>query len=340
MQANSEALESTVTIVDDEPFAQEVLVRAARCWRYECQAANSAEQAIELLEKRLTPIVITDLRMPGKGGYWLVQEIRRRWPHVTVIVVTAGQDEDSAGQCLRSGVDHFFLKPVKLDEFYHVLETARRSQRTEQEKARYRQRLERRVLRQTRRIRHTFLSAIDSLVRAMEERDPYTAGHSLRVREYALQLSEALGLTKRAYRQLGLAARLHDIGKAGVPEAVLNKAGPLTLAEDLLIRDHPAIGERILAPIIRDADVLSAIRGHHERIDGNGYPDHLAGEQIPILARIIAVADAFDAMTSRRAYRQPMTKAQALDELHAGAGKHFDGQLIHHFLRLHTRSAR
>src|SRR5437868_1560051 len=112
----------TVTVVDDEPVVQDVLVRAARSWNYECQAAATAEQALALLERRLTRIVVTDLRMPGQGGVWLVREVRRRWPEVSIIVLTAGQDRDAARQCLEAGADQFFVKPVKLEELRHALE--------------------------------------------------------------------------------------------------------------------------------------------------------------------------------------------------------------------------
>jgi response regulator RpfG family c-di-GMP phosphodiesterase len=324
----------TVTVVDDEPVVQDVLVRAARSWNYDCQAAGTAEQALELLERRLTPIVVTDLRMPGRGGVWLVREIRRRWPEVGVIVLTAGQDDESARLCLEAGADHYFVKPVKLDELHHVLERTRHVVSQKHEDARSRRRLERAVRRQTRRVRHTFLRGIDSLVRAMEERDAYTAGHSVRVREYALRLARAIGLDDRQQRQLDLAAKLHDIGKVGVPEAVLNKPGPLTLAESLIVREHPGIGERILAPIVRSRAVLAAIRSHHERIDGGGYPDGLKGSRIPLLGRVIAIADCFDALTSARAYRDPLSVPQALDTLRAGAGSHFQAEFVRAFVEV------
>src|SRR5208282_4632103 len=111
-----------VTVVDDEPAARDVLVRAARSWNYACQAAASAEQALELLETQPTPIVVTDLRMPGRGGIWLVREIHHRWPDMAVIVVTAGHDSDAAVACLSAGANHYFLKPIKLDEFRHALD--------------------------------------------------------------------------------------------------------------------------------------------------------------------------------------------------------------------------
>ncbi len=322
----------TVTVVDDEPVAQDVLIRAARSWHYGCQSASTAEQALELLEKNLTPIVVTDLRMPGRGGVWLVREIRRRWPQVGVIVLTAGCDQDAADECRMAGAHHYFFKPIKLDEFRHVLDTAARRYRLEQENQAYRTGLERAVRRQTNRVRRTFLSAIDSLVRTMEERDPYTAGHSLRVRCYALRLADAVGLPNRQRKYLSLAAKLHDIGKVGVPEAVLNKPATLTDDEMRLIRQHPVIGERILSPILRNPDVLAAIRGHHERLDGAGYPDGLSGARVPLLARLIAIPDCFDALTTSRAYRAAMPLAKAVELIQAGAGVHFDAEFVEAFL--------
>jgi response regulator RpfG family c-di-GMP phosphodiesterase len=339
MQRAYDPTKITVTMVDDEPIALDVLMRAARSWNFGCQAAASAEEAIALLDGSLTPVVVTDLKMPGRGGVWLVQEIRRRWPEVAVIVMTAGQDANCAPQCLQAGAHHYFLKPFNLDEFHHVLEIAHRTYDLEQEKNRYRRELERKVHRQTQRTRHTFLSAIDSLVRAMEERDPYTAGHSARVRRYTVQLGRAVGLNSRQVKRLSLAARLHDIGKVGIPEAVLHKAGPLDPAEEALIREHPVIGERILTPIVRSREVLAAIRGHHERLDGSGYPDGLIGDCIPLLARLIAVPDCFDALTSRRAYQEPRTVAHAFEVLRAGAGTLFQDEFVNAFVRAHGAKA-
>jgi putative nucleotidyltransferase with HDIG domain len=319
---------ATVTVVDDEPLARDVLVRAARSWRFDCQSAATAEQALQMLEQRLTPIVVTDLLMPGQGGVWLIREIRRRWPQVEVIVLTAGHDPDSAEECLEAGANHYFFKPIKLDEFRHVLETTHRSYRTREENRLHRSALERAVRRQTRRVRRTFLSAIDSLVRTMEERDPMTAGHSMRVRRYALQLADTIGISAPLRRRLSLAAKLHDIGKAGVPEAILNKPGRLTLAEENVVREHPVIGERILSPIVRDRQVLAGIRHHHERLDGTGYPDGLRGERIPVLARLIAIADCFDALTSARAYRSALSVTEALEIIRGSAGTHFEPQFV------------
>ena len=188
-------------------------------------------------------------------------------------------------------------------------------------------------------LRTLFLSAIDSLVRTLEVRDPYTKDHSLHVRDHSVCLAKHLGLSDRQRHQIALAAKLHDIGKLGLPEHILNKPGRLTESEMAKVREHPLIGVKILAPIIRSKTVLSAIRGHHERFDGGGYPDGLAGEEISLEARIIAIADCFDALVSSRAYRVPLPRAVALDLIRHGAGTQFDPQLVPAFLRIHESPA-
>jgi response regulator RpfG family c-di-GMP phosphodiesterase len=324
----------TVTVVDDEPAALDVLVRAARSWSYKCQGASTAEQALQLLEENPTPIVVTDLRMPGRGGVWLVREIQRRWPEVCVIVVTAGEEENAVSACLHAGAHHYFLKPIKLDEFRHALEATLRTHRLQRQREIYRRYLERTVHRQTRKTRRMFLSAIDSLVCAMDARDPYTKNHSVRVRGYALHLADVLNLTPGRRKQLCLAAKLHDIGKVGIPEAILNKRGRLTSAEYKCVQEHPVIGERILRPIIRNGDILAAVRGHHERFDGGGYPDGLTGAHIPLLARLVAVADCFDALTSERSYREALSPTHALEVIRVGAGTCFDPTVAEAFIKV------
>jgi putative two-component system response regulator len=321
-----------ITVVEDEFVAQDVLVRAAQSWRYECQVANTAEQALSLLEEQPTPIVVTDLRMPGQGGLWLVQEIRKRWPEVAIIVITGGHDPDSAEQCLRAGANHYFFKPIRLEEFHHVLETSWRTYHEEHHRRRMQSALRGALCAQIQRVRRTFLSGIHSLVRTMEERDPYTAGHSQRVRRYALALARELGLDQKQRRRLSLAARLHDIGKVAIADAILLKPGPLTGDEYAIIREHPAVAERILTPIVRNRAVLEAIRGHHERPDGKGYPDGLSGEGVPLLSRLIAIPDCFDALTTTRAYRAARSVPEALAILQQAAGTQFDPNLVRTFV--------
>jgi response regulator RpfG family c-di-GMP phosphodiesterase len=328
------SLRRCITVVDDEPTALDILVRAAQSVQFDCQSAPSAEAALELLEQRITPVVVTDLHMPGQGGVWLVQEIQRRWPHVAIIVVTAGAEDDDLTQCLSAGVQHYFLKPIHLDEFHHALQSTWYTQMLKREHHRHRQRLEATVQKQTRKLRRTFFSAITSLVRTIEARDAYTSGHSLRVREYAMRLAKYIGMDERHRRRLDLAAKLHDIGKVGLAEGILNKPAKLSDSEFDLVKEPPVVGERILKPIIRNREILSAIRSHHERFDGNGYPDRLRGEEIPFLGRLITVADCYDALTSSRAYRAALSHDDAMGILNDGMGSQFDPHLIPPFLRM------
>ncbi len=323
-----------VTLVDDEANVLSMLGCAMERWGHPCQSARSAEEAMALLEARPTPLVVTDLHMAGQGGLWLVQEVRRRWPGIGIIVMTGGHDMDATVACLNAGAHRYFFKPINLEDFRHALESTLETFRLRKERAQYHRRLEARVRQRTRQVRATFLAAVDSLVLALEARDPYTAGHSGRVRRYALRLGRALGLSSRELRQAALAARMHDIGKVGVPESVLHKASGLTEAEQRIIEAHPVIGESILKPIVRNREVLSAIRGHHERMDGRGYPDRLAAGNIPFLARLIAVADCFDALTSSRPYRKAMSPHQARDVLAKAAGAQLDPELVQAFLPL------
>src|SRR5260370_21165684 len=225
---NKDSVGKAVTIVDDEPLVLDMLVRAAHSWHFEVETASTAAGALLALERRCTPIVVTDLSMPGQGGVWLVRQIRRRWPRIAIIIITAGQDTDAAVECLNAGAYRYFLKPIKLDEFRHALEITFRTCQLQHEHDRYHERLQRTVRRQTRKIRRTFLSGIDSLFRTVEARDHYTSGHSFRVPQYSLHLAEALNLDERLRRQLSLAAKLHDIGKDGVPDVIVNKPGALT----------------------------------------------------------------------------------------------------------------
>jgi HD-GYP domain-containing protein (c-di-GMP phosphodiesterase class II) len=166
----------------------------------------------------------------------------------------------------------------------------------------------------------------------LEAYHPPTARHAVRVHRYALQLADALGLGACNRARLGLTAKLHDIGKAHLPTAILNKPGALTVEEYRLVRQHPKFGERMLAPYIDDPVMLAGVRSHHERFDGDGYPDGLAGERIPWLGRVLAVADCFDAMTSWRPHRRPHTAGAALAILEREAGYQFDPRIVRAFV--------
>jgi HD-GYP domain-containing protein (c-di-GMP phosphodiesterase class II) len=175
-------------------------------------------------------------------------------------------------------------------------------------------------------------AGVARLFRALAEHDRATACHALRVRRYALALADAWGLDAGARQQLLLAARLHDVGKVGLPRSLLDKPGPLTAGEYRLVCEHAALGERLLRPVLHSPAVLAVVRGHHERPDGAGYPDRLRGSAIPWLARALAVVDCFDAMTSPRPYRRALTRAEATEQLRLAAGSQLDRAVVECFL--------
>jgi len=182
-------------------------------------------------------------------------------------------------------------------------------------------------------LRNNYFSTIQALAEAIDAKDPYTHGHSARVAEYAIMVAKEAGMTLEEMESLQAAAYLHDIGKIGIPEAILTKPGRLTTEEYQIIRTHPEIGARILAPVSFKGNVVPIVRHHHERVDGEGYPDKLKGKKIPFEARILAVADSFDAMTSLRAYRPPRDFESAKAELKRCAGEQFDKEVVELFLK-------
>jgi len=187
---------------------------------------------------------------------------------------------------------------------------------------------------QARRIEELFLEGVHALVFALEAKDAYTRGHSMRVAHYSVEIARAMELDKDLIDTIALGAELHDVGKIGVSESVLHKAGKLSEAEYRHIMEHTVIGARILGPLMRDAPgALSIVRSHHERLDGTGSPDRLKGDAIPFEARLVSVADAFDAMTSVRPYRPSLSVQHAMRELDEGQGIQFDPDIVKAFLR-------
>lgn len=180
----------------------------------------------------------------------------------------------------------------------------------------------------------SFGDAIRTIEQALVARDAYTSRHSTRVGRYAVAIARELGLSAAEQREIALAAALHDVGKIGVPDGVLGKDGRLSAEEIAHVQTHPVLGELILRPLLRDhPTVLAVVRSHHERMDGQGYPERLRGDQIPLAARIVAVADTFDAMTSARPYRAAISVREAALELLSSAGTQLDGECVHAFLR-------
>jgi response regulator RpfG family c-di-GMP phosphodiesterase len=317
-------------IVDDEPRLRQVLTHLMRSDGFNCLEATNGEEALALLERHPVKLVLSDLRMPQMDGLELLRQTRARWPDVAVVMITAVADVDVAVSCLAIGAMDYLTKPFHLEEVRARVGQALEKRRLVLENRDYQESLQEMVTAQARRLEELFLASIQSLAEALEVKDPYTRGHSVRVSEYCVVIARELGLDAEMQRQVGLGGHVHDIGKIGVREDVLNKPGKLTDAEYEHIMSHPVVGWRILAPLLSETPAaLNIVRSHHERFDGRGVPDRLAGTQIPLEARIAAAADAFDAMTSDRPYRPDgLSAADAVREIVRCSGSQFDPAVV------------
>ncbi|HEX6965621.1 MAG TPA: HD domain-containing phosphohydrolase [Gemmatimonadaceae bacterium] len=330
----------TCLVVDDEPRLRQALARLMRGDGFECLEAASGQEALDVLAQHPVALVLSDLRMPVMDGSELLRHMRTEYPDVAVIMLTAVAEAEAAVRCLSLGAMDYLTKPFSYEEVRARAAQALEKRRLITENREYQERLEERVAVQARRIEELFLGSVHSLVEALELKDPYTRGHSARVSHYAVAIARELGLGADAVRQIELGGHLHDIGKIGVREAVLNKTGPLTPEEYEHIMTHPVLGWRILTPLLTDHPlVLNMVRSHHERLDGRGVPDGLSAHAIPLEARIACVADAFDAMLSRRPYRQGRSRDEAMAELRERAGEQFDPDVVEAFIALAARGA-
>ena len=320
-------------VVDDEPRLRRVLVRLLEGEGFTCAEAGSGTEALEMLHHEQVPLVISDLRMPQMDGVGLLREIIAKWPDTAVIVVTAVAEVESAVACLQLGALDYVAKPFHLDEVRARVMQALDKRRLKMELEDYRHNLEQRVQEQARRIEELSLERLQALVHFLEEKDPYTRGHSVRVANYSTRIAREMGLPQSVIEVITLGAELHDIGKIGVSEQVLHKAGKLSDPEYRHIIEHPVIGARILAPLMRDVPAaLAIVRSHHERLDGRGFPDGLGGDQIPVEVRVVTIADSFDAMTSVRPYRPALSVQKALQELEEGKETQFHAPAVEAFL--------
>ncbi|MEK6597049.1 MAG: HD domain-containing phosphohydrolase [Gemmatimonadota bacterium] len=326
-------------VVDDDPLVRRSLCRVLLAQGMEPIEAESGEAALAMLmADRSIPLVITDLYMPGMDGLTLVREVRSRCPDTAVLVVTGVADVDTAVKSFQLGAADYLSKPVLMEEVRARVQSALEKRRLVLEnrwlQQSYQERLETQLRELTQRNKEMFLGQIQMAVRMLEARDIYTRGHSQRVSIYATKTAVQLGITGDLLEQVRLGGELHDIGKIGTRDEILNKPGALTEAEFKEVQRHVTEGEEILAPLRRDHPImLQIVRSHHEHLDGSGFPDGLEGDAIPLPARIVSVADAFDAMTTNRAYRETRTAAEALKEIERHAGTQFDREVVGAFQR-------
>jgi len=322
-----------ILVVDDEPTVREVLVRTLASEGYKCQTAASVDEALAKLSSAEFDLVMTDIMMPGRSGMELLQEVQRQWPDTAVMMITAVVDTQTAIQAMKLGAYDYVLKPFNLDDVRLSVDRALEKQRLILANREYQESLERKVEEQTAEISRTYLGALQALAEALEAKDPYTNGHTRRVTEIAVTLAKEKGLSEDEIRCIRLAGLLHDLGKIGVPDEILHKPGRLAEEEFNWIKEHPERSEKILRTIIKDKEVLAIIKHHHERYAGGGYPEGISGDKIPFGARLLSVADAYDAMTSNRPYRRAMSPQEAREQLLSNRGSQFDPEAVDLFIK-------
>ncbi len=309
-------MKATVLFVDDEANILSSLQRLFRNEPFRLLRASSAEEALALLREEEVSVLVSDNRMSGMSGVELLSRARRVSPDTVKILLTGYADLGTALAAINGGeVFRFVTKPWEDGELKRAVAEA----------------VERHRL--ARALRDADEGKLLSLAQAIELKDAYTRGHCDRVALYALRIVEGLALGDDLKCQIRYGSWLHDCGKIGVPEGILNKNGALTPEEFAVVRNHPAWGAEVAGHARVSPVVANVIRHHHEKLDGTGYPDGLPGDAIPLEARIVAVADVFDALTSDRPYRPGFPWPKAAEILRSMAGDHLDPPLVEIFLQ-------
>ena len=312
--------EYEVVVVDDDPAYRRLAMNALDAEDFRVVTLTSGEELIDYMAEHSPDLILLDILMPGMDGFSTITRlrgIREDRFDIPVIFFTADDNRASEMQGLQLGATDFIRKPFLPDvlalRVRHVVELGRLQRNLTQE-----------VDRKTKENASLSLRVVQSLAQAIDAKDAYTNGHSGRVAEYARQIADRCGYSFSRQNEIYITGLLHDVGKIGVPDTIINKPGRLTPEEYEIIKTHPAIGEKILKSIRERPELAIGARWHHERYDGTGYPDGLSGNGIPEIARIIAVADAYDAMTSRRSYRDILPAEKVRAELENGKGSQFD----------------
>jgi putative two-component system response regulator len=302
-----------VLVIDDEDVVRMLVVEILESAGHEVIAAEGAERALGLLENSDFDLVVSDVVMPGLSGLELLEIVRQRRASLPIVLVTGAGTYDTLSQALTRGAAGLVTKPfAHADLQAAVSDALDRASRTRQE---LRERL----------LAPTLASA---LANAIEARDSYLHGHCERLAALALRIAEEVAMAADEIENLRLGAILHDVGKIGIPDRVLLKPGPLDDEERRIVETHPVIGDKLLEPLDLLAAARPIVRHHHERWDGLGYPDRLAGVEIPAGARIVAVADSVEVMSSRQLYRAPLSPEQIVAELQRQSGKQWDADVV------------
>jgi putative two-component system response regulator len=330
---------SSVLVVEDEPEIRDALSDYLKYLGYEAYGFENAEGALEAFSTRHYDLLITDMKLPGIDGIELCQEVKKAHFRTSIIVITAYGNVPSALKAIELGADDYILKPFTLESLQLAVKRVFERRLLEKENLLYQARLEQMV--ETRRdqivragqsIGVTFYKTVYILGSSQECREPFLQGRTERVTISSLRTAQELGWNSQMIIQLLLGAPISDIGKLAVPETILNKPGPLSRSELKLVRNHVNSGVRIVSSLAHFREVAPILRSHHERFDGNGYPDGLRGEEIPATAAVVAIADSFDAMIHKRPWKPAKSYADAIEELKSLSGKAYHPDYIAAFI--------
>jgi len=329
----------TILIVDDDLAAREVLQESLQAADYDCDSAASAAEALAKLERRQYHLILTDVVMPGQDGVDLLRAVKGRDPDIDVVMVTGIVDVSTAIEAIRLGASDYVTKPFNIEEVKIIVERTWEKRQLINENRAYQENLELKVTERTgelltayREIEQTYRSTLEALIQALDLRDTETQGHSMRVVEYAVELARRLRVPEQDLVEIRRGALLHDIGKIGIPDAILRKPGKLDASEWEIMRRHPELGYNILAGVHFLEQAREIVLSHQEWYDGNGYPRRLRGDGIPLGARVFAVADTLDAMMSTRPYRPGLPYEVARREIQDFSGRQFDPRVVGVFL--------
>ncbi len=309
--------EETILIVEDNDITRQGLQIILENGGYSVLAASDGIEALDIMETNTPDFILSDIAMPGMDGYEFYKNLRARteWVTIPFIFLTArgGREEIYKGKML--GVEDYLVKPIDREELLATI----------------RARLSRSQELMLAQLSQAYQASLIMFSNAIELRDDYTRGHVERVMEYAVIIAKELGWNDRLIEDLRYGSILHDVGKIYIRETILRHAGPLSSIDWEEMKRHPNVGAELVKNIDYLMPAIPVILHHHERWDGKGYPDGLVGEEIPVLARVVAVADALDAMTSPRAYRTPARAKQAYDEIVACSGSFYDPAIVKAF---------
>ncbi len=325
-----------ILAVDDEPDITGLLARWFAMEGYECATASNGEEALSMLEEANFDLLVSDITMPGMSGIELLAVVRTRWPDMAVLMATAIGDRATAVLALQLGAYGYSIKPLDRNELLISVANVLERRRVTLLMREYEHDLEQKVRERTAQVRRREEQIVLRLVSASGYRDDETGEHIRRIGLYAAAIARELGWEPQAAADMKLAAPMHDVGKIGIPDRILQKPGKLTQTEFEIMKTHTEIGGKILddpeIPLLRLAREIAL--SHHEKWDGSGYPVGLAEEAIPESGRIIAVLDVYDALVYDRVYRSALPEEQALSIVSEGKGKHFDPRILDCFFSL------